>query len=80
MRHLFRNRKDLKAEEILRMATLNGAAALGFGGVLGRLRRGYWGDMTVLRLPAGMSDRKLVGEIVEGAGDWAATIVGGEVL
>ena len=50
MRFLFQSRKDLKAEEIFRMATLNGAAALGFGSTLGRLRRGHWADLTVLRL------------------------------
>jgi aminodeoxyfutalosine deaminase len=80
MRFLFRIRPDLKCDEILRMATLNGAVALDFGGVLGRLRRGYWADMTVLRLPETFSDRNVVAQILEGAGDCLATIVQGEVV
>ncbi|MBZ5494891.1 MAG: amidohydrolase family protein [Acidobacteriia bacterium] len=80
MRFLFRNRKDLKCDEIIRMATLNGAVALDFGGVLGRLRRGYWADMTVLRLPDGLSDRNVTAQILEGAGECLATIVQGEIV
>ncbi len=80
MRFLFQNRKDLKADEIVRMATLNGAVALGFGGVLGRLRRGYWADMTVLRLPENVSDRNVLAQVLEGAGECLATIVQGETV
>jgi cytosine/adenosine deaminase-related metal-dependent hydrolase len=80
MRFLFRTRKDLKCDEIIRMATLNGAVALDFGGVLGRLRRGYWADMTVLRLPESVSDRNVVAQLLEGAGDCLATIVQGEIV
>ena len=80
MRFLRRQRKDLKVEEIFRMATLNGAAALNFGSVLGRLRRGYWADMAVLRLPEGTGGRNLPAQILEGAGQCIATIVGGEVV
>ncbi len=80
VRYLFGGRKDLKSEEILRMATLNGASALGFGGVLGRLRRGYWADLTVLRLPGNVSERNLISQILEGAGDCLATVVCGEIV
>jgi cytosine/adenosine deaminase-related metal-dependent hydrolase len=80
MRFLFRNRKDLKCDEIIRMATLNGAVALDFGGVLGRLRRGYWADMTVLRLPENIGDRNVEAQILEGAGECLATIVQGQVV
>ena len=79
MRHLFRTRKDLKGGEILRMATLNAAAALGFGGVLGRLRRGYWADLAILSLPNEVSAKNLLTQLLEGAGDCAATIVQGGV-
>ncbi len=79
MRFLFSHRKDLKCDEIVRMATLNGAVALGFGGVLGRLRRGYYADMTVLALPAEISERNLTAQILEGAGDCVASVVQGEV-
>ncbi len=37
MRFLAKKRKDLTLEEIFQMATRNGAAALGFAGVLGCL-------------------------------------------
>ncbi len=80
MRFLFRNRKDLKCDEIIRMATLNGAVALDFGGVLGRLRRGYWADMTVLRLPENIGDRNVEAQILEGAGECVATVVQGQVV
>jgi cytosine/adenosine deaminase-related metal-dependent hydrolase len=80
MRFLFQTRKDLKCDEIMRMATLNGAVALDFGGVLGRLRRGYWADMTVLRLPENVSDRNVVAQLLEGAGECLATIVQGELV
>jgi aminodeoxyfutalosine deaminase len=80
MRFLYRIRKDLKCDEIMQMATLNGAVALDFGGVLGRLRRGYWADMTVLQLPENLSDRNVVAQILEGAGEPLATIVQGEIV
>jgi cytosine/adenosine deaminase-related metal-dependent hydrolase len=80
MRFLFRTRKDLRCDEIIRMATLNGAVALDFGNVLGRLRRGYWADMTVLRLPESVSGRNVVAQLLEGAGECLATIVQGEIV
>jgi aminodeoxyfutalosine deaminase len=79
MRYLFKKRKDIKCEEIFRTATLNGAAALGFGGVLGRLRRGYWADLTVMEIPEGLSQRQLLPGILEGAGECIATIVQGKL-
>jgi cytosine/adenosine deaminase-related metal-dependent hydrolase len=79
MRYLSRIRKDLKTGEILRMATLNAASALGFGGALGRLRRGYWADMAVLSLPKDASAKYLEAQILEGAGECVATIVQGEM-
>ncbi len=80
MRFLYRERRDLRCGEIFRMATLNGAAALGFGGISGRLRRGHWADMAVLQLPEDMGDRNLPAQILEGAGECIATIVGGEIV
>ncbi len=80
LRFLYRERKDLRCGEIFRMATLNGAAALGFGGISGRLRRGYWADMAVLQLPEDVGDRNLLAQILEGAGECSATIVRGEIV
>jgi cytosine/adenosine deaminase-related metal-dependent hydrolase len=79
MRFLFGSRKDLKAEEIFRMSTLNGAAALGFGSALGRLRRSYWADMTILRLADDVGPKNLVAQILEGAGECEATVIGGNI-
>jgi aminodeoxyfutalosine deaminase len=79
MRFLFRRRLDLKPEEIFRAATLNGAAALGFGGQLGRLSPGYWADMTVLELADNVAGRNLIAHILEGAGECAGTIVQGNI-
>jgi cytosine/adenosine deaminase-related metal-dependent hydrolase len=79
MRYLYRKRKDLKSEEIFRAATLNGAAALNYGGSLGRLRRGYWADMTVFEVPQNLSSRQLPNQILEGAGECMATIVQGQI-
>jgi aminodeoxyfutalosine deaminase len=78
MRYLYRMRKDLKSCEIFRMATLNGAAALGFGTSAGRLRCGYWADMAVIELPADTGPKNLIAQILEGNGKWYATIVQGE--
>jgi len=80
MRYLFRRRKDIQAEEIFRAATLNGAAALHYGGVLGRLQRGYWADMAVLEIPTSLESRHMVSQILEGAGKCTATIIQGNVV
>jgi cytosine/adenosine deaminase-related metal-dependent hydrolase len=79
MRFLFETRKDIKAEEIFRAATLNGAAALNFGGSLGRLRQGYLADMTVLGVPQDLESRRLLTGVLEGAGECIGTIVHGEI-
>jgi cytosine/adenosine deaminase-related metal-dependent hydrolase len=80
IRFLSRERKDLKADEIFRMATLNGASALGFGGMIGRLRRGYWADMAVLSLPENVSPKYLISQVLEGAGECIGTVVQGEIV
>jgi cytosine/adenosine deaminase-related metal-dependent hydrolase len=79
MRFLFHSRQDLKAEEIFRMASVNGAAALGFGSTLGRLRRGFWADLTVLRLADDLGAKNYLSQILEGAGEWQGTVVRGMV-
>lgn len=77
MRHLFANRKDLSPQEIFQLATANGALALSFGGILGRLEPGYLADMTVLSLPQPLHSKFLLSQILEGAGECLATIVEG---
>ncbi len=80
MRFLFSNRKDLKCDEIIRMATLNGATALNLGSTLGRLKTGYWADMAIVKVPEEAGSRNLAAQILEGAGDSMATIIRGEVV
>jgi aminodeoxyfutalosine deaminase len=80
MRFLFGKRKDIKPEEIFRAATINGAAALHYGGVLGRLRRNYWADMAVLEIPNNLKPRHLAGQILEGAGKCIAAIIQGKIV
>jgi cytosine/adenosine deaminase-related metal-dependent hydrolase len=48
MRELSRAQPSLSARDILEMATINAAAALGQQHVLGRIRRGYLADMIAL--------------------------------
>jgi aminodeoxyfutalosine deaminase len=79
MRFLFKIRKDLRPEEILRAATLNGAVALGFDGVLGRLESGYWADIAILEIPNEIGPQRLIEQVFEGAGDCIATIVQGKI-
>lgn len=79
IRFLFRKRKDLKPEEILRAATINGAAALNCGDTLGLLRNGYSADMAVLELPPILDSRQLLTQVLEGAGECIATIVQGQI-
>jgi aminodeoxyfutalosine deaminase len=80
MRFLYKTRKDIKIKEIFRAATLNGAAALGFSGVLGRLRRGYRADMTVFEIPKDIGERQVLGQILEGEEVCLATIVQGKIV
>ena len=80
MRYLFRCRKDLNASEIVRMATVGGAAALGQGRLCGRLGQGFSADMTVLEFPGKVSPRRVEAALLEGAGAWAATVVQGRVF
>jgi cytosine/adenosine deaminase-related metal-dependent hydrolase len=79
MRFLCQIRKDISAEEIFQAATLNGAKALGFDGVLGRLRKGYWADMTVVKFPGNIEIKNLLNQVLEGAGDCIATIIQGHM-
>lgn len=79
MRHLFANRKDISPREIFLAATVNGARALGFGGILGRLEPGCLADMAVLSLPQNLSVKGMLPQILEGAGEGVATIVEGGI-
>jgi len=79
LRFLYKERKDLKPQEILLSATLNGAKALGFGNRLGILKSGYVADLTVLEIPQDMEIFKAPEQILEGAGECIGTVVGGRI-
>ncbi len=79
MRFVFKTRKDLKPKEIFQAATLNGAAALNLSGTVGRLRRGYCADLTILQLPPEVGTQYMLNQILEGAGECIATIVQGKI-
>jgi 5-methylthioadenosine/S-adenosylhomocysteine deaminase len=42
----------LDADELLKLATLEGARAIGVDSATGSLRRGKWADCTVIRTPS----------------------------
>ena len=77
MRYLFSVRRDLKSEEILGRA-LEWGRSLHFGGVLGRLRRGYWADLRFSNSRATWY-KAIASQILEGTGECIATIVQGKV-
>ncbi len=79
MRFLYRKRKDISPQEILRAATVNGAQALKYGSRLGRLKPGYQADMTVLEIPTNLTARRLISQLLEGAGECIATVVNGQI-
>jgi cytosine/adenosine deaminase-related metal-dependent hydrolase len=56
MRTVRRNYPSLRAEDVLRMATVNPARALGAGHELGRIAPGYLADAIGLPCPAEMLD------------------------
>ena len=65
----------LAPEQILEMATVNGAAALGQKETLGRLRAGFQADL--IAVPIGNSPRELVDEIIAWSGPVPWMLVGG---
>jgi cytosine/adenosine deaminase-related metal-dependent hydrolase len=53
MRFLYEHHPSLKPYQILSMATINGARALGFEDNVGRLEKGFEADITVIELQGG---------------------------
>ncbi len=56
MRALARNEPSLSARKIVRMATLNGARALGLGGRIGELSEGSFADLVALPFAGKIAD------------------------
>ena len=76
MQALARAARGLSAETILRMATVNGARALGRAGTLGEISAGAAADL--IALPWGGGTRDAFEAVVHHDGDVAASMIGGE--
>jgi len=75
MRMLAKNQPWLSAKKIVRMATMNGAAALGMGRQLGELAPKAYAD--VIALPFSGRPRDIYEAVVQHAGNVTASMIGG---
>ncbi len=66
---------DVSPEQILRMATVNGARALGMKGLIGELSEGALADLIAIPLPQAASD--VFETIVHHRGDVAVSMING---
>jgi 5-methylthioadenosine/S-adenosylhomocysteine deaminase len=76
MRALARNEPSLAARQIVRMATVNGAQALGLGGRVGQLAAGSFADVIALSFAGEAGD--IYDGVVHHAGDVGASMIGGQ--
>jgi len=76
MRALARNEPWLPARSILRMATLNGARALGMGGRLGELAAGCFADLVALPYAGKLAD--IYDGVLHHPGELAASMIDGQ--
>jgi cytosine/adenosine deaminase-related metal-dependent hydrolase len=76
MRALARNEPALSARSIVRMATLNGALALGMGGRIGELAKGAFADLVALPFAGKTAD--IYDGILHHQGDVAASMIDGQ--
>lgn len=68
----------LTADDVIELCTMGGARALGIDSETGSLRKGKWGDCTVIRMPPGRSDSSPAEPILASApADVLLTCVGG---
>jgi cytosine/adenosine deaminase-related metal-dependent hydrolase len=75
MRALAKNEPSLSARKIVRMATLNGARALGLGGQIGELSEGSLADLVALPFAGNTAD--IYDGILHHQGDVAASMIEG---
>ena len=75
MRALNANDKTISPAEILRMATINGARALGRGGQIGELSRGAFAD--VIAIPAAGNREDIYETVLAHAGPVSASMIDG---
>ena len=75
MRALAKNEPSLSARKIVRMATLNGARALGMGGQIGELAEGAFADLVALPFAGKIAD--IYDGVLHHQGDVAASMIDG---
>ena len=75
MRQFAAKHPDMPAEQILRMATVNGAQALGLAGDIGELRRGAFADL--IALPFAGKAAGSYAAVLEHSGDVTASLIDG---
>ena len=75
MRALARSEPWLSARQILRMATLNGARALGLAGQVGQLARGAFADLVAVPFAGKVAD--IYDALLHYTGDVAASMIDG---
>ena len=78
MRQLLKTEPSLRAREILQMVTVNPAAALGQGQVLGRIRPGYMADLVAVPLVGPMQSAE--DETISFSGKVPWLMVNGDVV
>jgi len=76
MRALARNAPWLSARKILRMATMNGASALGLGGQIGELAAGSLADLVAIPFTGKVAD--IYDGLLHHAGNVAASMIDGQ--
>ena len=75
MRALAKNEPSLSARKIVRMATLNGARALGMGGQIGELAQGSLADLIALPFAGKIAD--IYDGVLHHPGDVTASMIDG---
>ena len=76
MRALAKNEPSLSARKIVRMATLNGARALGLGGQIGEIAAGAFADLIALPFAGKIAD--IYDGVLHHHGDVAASMIDGQ--
>jgi cytosine/adenosine deaminase-related metal-dependent hydrolase len=75
MRELAASQPSLRPREILEMATLNGARALGMKNQLGRIGRGAFADL--ISIPFDGKTTDIYDAVLQHTGDVAASMIDG---
>jgi len=77
MRSLLKVRPGMRPGEVLRLATLGGAAVMGLAGRVGCLAEGSWADLVVVEMDRGLAGEGLAEGLVERRGPVQRVMIGG---